>query len=53
MRGDKTVFVKFHKAGNRLFQRRHVKLDTTNKFTYGKESEAELSDIPIFQYSDS
>ena len=27
--GNRTMFIKFHKSGNRIFQRRHVKLDTT------------------------
>ena len=27
--GDISVFMNFHKKGNRLFQRKHVKLNTT------------------------
>ena len=45
--GDRSVFVKFHMSGNRLFQRRHVKLDTTNRITYGKESEDKIKEMPV------
>ena len=45
--GDRLVFVKFHMSGNRLFQKRHVKLNTTNKITYGKESEDKIKEMPV------
>ena len=37
--GARSVFMKFHMSGSRMFHWEHVKLDTRNEFTYSEEAE--------------
>ena len=42
--GGRSVYKRFHniRKGDRMFQRKEVKLDTTNKFVYKKEEDEKL-----------